>query len=418
MRHHCLQHLRRAALQRPASARHFTTGSCLRRDFQEGDYVLLREKRDTHDGTLIKLKSSKTTVNHRGIIEHADILGKKPRQLVQSSKGISYRIHEPTLAEYVRLTPRLVTPIYPADTNLIVSLLDLHVDTPSNLLNTEPPLEILEAGTGHGALTLHLSRAIHAGNLPLPRASTHVSSSQEPDDAEDAVYLGESVSDLQESFLESWKTNRRAIVHTLDISSKHSTHAKKIVAGFRNGIYARNVDFHVGDVSAWIAEQRAARKTEEPFLAHVFLDLPNADHHLANVAPALHVNGRLAVFNPSITQIAECVHVIREQKMPYLLDQVIELGVGAIREWDVRPVKPRATLRKEEASQSLSEETIDPVEGQEMRDTELAEDLAKNEEKWAMVCRPKAGQMVVGGGFLGIWRRMETYASKETKLEE
>lgn len=235
------------------------------------------------------------------------------------------------------------------------------------------------------------------------------------------MYLGESVSDLQESFLASWKENRRAIVHTLDISSKHSKHAQKIVAGFRKGMYAGNVDFHVGDVSEWIAKQKTARKTEQPFLTHVFLDLPNADHHLANVAPALHVNGLLAVFNPSITQIAECVEVIREKRMPYLLDQVIELGVGNIREWDVRAVRPRATLRmaeEQDSSESSGEETIDPAKGQEARDAELAEDLAKSQEKWAMVCRPKAGQQVVGGGFLGLWRRMEPAADKEQGEKE
>jgi tRNA (adenine57-N1/adenine58-N1)-methyltransferase len=291
-----------------------------------------------------------------------------------------------------------------------VSLLDIHVDTPAGGLDIEPPLEILEAGTGHGALTLHLSRAIHAANPPLPRTPSHANSQE--DEPEDAVYLGESVSDLHESALGSWKQNRRAIIHTLDISRKHSDFAKKIVEGFRHGIYAGNVDFNVGDVSEWIASQRASRKTEEPFLTHVFLDLPNANSHLANVAPALHTNGMLAVFNPSITQIAECVEAIREQRMPYLLDQVIELGAGTIREWDVRAVKPRATQRNTESLPH--DEIVKPQIQQIARDTELAEDLAKqSEDKWAMVCRPKAGQQVVGGGFLGLWRRMEKPDNKD-----
>jgi tRNA (adenine57-N1/adenine58-N1)-methyltransferase len=288
-----------------------------------------------------------------------------------------------------------------------VSLLDLHVDSPTDGQKTEPPLEILEAGTGHGALTLHLARAIHAANPARPRAPAVVASEE---DSEDAVYLGESMSDLHLTAYESWKSNRGAIIHTLDISSKHSKHARKIVEGFRDGMYAGNVDFHVGDVSDWITTQRAARKTEDPFLAHVFLDLPNANHHLANVAPALHVNGTLGVFNPSITQIAECVEIIREQKMPYLLDQVIELGAGTIREWDVRAVRPRATLNKAEVQaypDSSAGENTNAAKEQEARDEELLKDLAKTEEKWAMVCRPKAGQQVVGGGFLGLWRRME-----------
>jgi tRNA (adenine57-N1/adenine58-N1)-methyltransferase len=232
---------------------------------------------------------------------------------------------------------------------------------------------------------------------------------------------------------ETWKKSRRAILHTLDISRKHSVHAKKIVQGWRHGMYAGNVDFHVGDVSGWIASQKVLRKTEEPFLSHVFLDLPGADAHLANVAPALHVNGIVAVFNPSITQIAECVDLIRTQKLPYLLDQIIELGVGNIREWDVRSVRPRASLKKAaspdspettetaettEAAEPSSGEAGDAVKGQEARDGELAEEVAKTEEKWAMICRPKAGSMVVGGGFLALWRRMEHTPRQEAEGEQ
>ncbi|KAH6620377.1 S-adenosyl-L-methionine-dependent methyltransferase [Boeremia exigua] len=413
MRNQCLRQLRCAATPKPA--RPFSTSAGLYRAFREGDVVLLRSKKDIVDGTLLKLQAAKTAHTHRGVIDHASIIGKETRQVVRSSKGFEFRVHEPTLAEYVRLTPRLVTPLYPSDTNLIVSLLDIHVDTPSSALNNEPPFEILEAGTGHGALTLHLARAIHAANPPLAKTPDYATNVEEP---EDAVYLGESMSDLQDMALDSWKPCRRAIVHTLDISSKHAKHAKKIVQGFRHGLYAGNVDFHVGDVSAWIASQRVTRKTEEPFLNHVFLDLPNAETHLANVAPALRVDGLLAVFNPSITQIAQCVELIREEKMPYLLDRVVELGAGTIREWDVRAVRPRSTLKKpdtKELPDASDVESVDPVKGQEARDDELAETLAKEDEKWAMVCRPKAGQMVVGGGFLALWRRMERMERPKSK---
>jgi tRNA (adenine57-N1/adenine58-N1)-methyltransferase len=30
-----------------------------------------------------------------------------------------------------------------------------------------------------------------------------------------------------------------------------------------------------------------------------------------------------------------------------------------------------------------------------------------------MICRPKAGQQVVGGGFLGLWRRMKPAVIQE-----
>lgn len=78
----------------------------------DGDVVLLREKRlASHEGILVKLKEAKRTATHRGNIQHSDVIGKSLRQIVSTSKGVDYRIHEPTLAEYVRLTPRIVTPV-------------------------------------------------------------------------------------------------------------------------------------------------------------------------------------------------------------------------------------------------------------------------------------------------------------------
>lgn len=76
--------------------------------------MLLKDKKHgSNEGRLVKLQASKIIQSHHGNLAHADVIGKEPRQLVQSSRGHSYRIHEPTLAEYVRLTPRLVTPVRP-----------------------------------------------------------------------------------------------------------------------------------------------------------------------------------------------------------------------------------------------------------------------------------------------------------------
>lgn len=77
--------------------------------------MLLKDKKHgSNEGRLVKLQASKIIQSHHGNLAHADVIGKEPRQLVQSSRGHSYRIHEPTLAEYVRLTPRLVTPVRPS----------------------------------------------------------------------------------------------------------------------------------------------------------------------------------------------------------------------------------------------------------------------------------------------------------------
>jgi tRNA (adenine57-N1/adenine58-N1)-methyltransferase catalytic subunit len=49
---------------------------------------------------------------HRGVIDHASLIGKEIRDVVYTNKGVAYRIHQPTLAEYVRLSPRMVTPVW------------------------------------------------------------------------------------------------------------------------------------------------------------------------------------------------------------------------------------------------------------------------------------------------------------------
>jgi tRNA A58 N-methylase Trm61 len=314
------------------------------------------------------------------------------------------------LEEYVRLSRRLVTPVYPADARLIVELLDLHPN-PSNESNgyQDDKLEILEAGTGHGALTLYLSRAVHCSNSPLPAASSS-------SDTEDSV--------------EVWKRNRRAVIHTLDISEKYSLHARNVVKGFRHGLYFHNIDFHVTDVASWLRKELTSRSSN-PFLSHAVLDLPNSNTPLTDVAQALRVDGTLVVFNPSITQITQCATEIWGKKIPLELERVVELptnGEAGGREWDVRPVRPRATL-KVEASRNNDEgpEGLeDEAEGKGLTDDSGVEDLLdsveesgeervgaprkKESEGWQMVCRPKVGDRIIGGGFVGVWKKQRNSA--------
>lgn len=368
------------------------------RPFAVGDHVVLRPTVDRSASPVLRgpLKHGKRIETHKGIIQQDDIIGKRVRDLVRTAPtksgkdGSDFRIHEVTLDEYVRFSRRLVTPIYPADANLIVSLLDLHPEVYDVERAGEDTLEILEAGTGHGGLTVHLSRAIHAANPRTPKAV-------EDEDAE-----------TTEAKITEWKKQRQAVLHTIDVASQYSAHARQTIAAYRHGQYLHNIDFHTGSVSDWVATALSARN-DEPFLSHAFLDLPNADTHIDNVAKAVKVDGMLIVFNPSITQINECALKIKQEGIPLDLDRVIELGVNGGsggREWDVRPVKPRAQ-KVQVAPESVAAESED-VEansdvGQEPAENVPAPDA--NEFKWAMVCRPKVGDRVVGGGFLGVFRK-------------
>ncbi|KAK3720065.1 hypothetical protein LTR37_003888 [Vermiconidia calcicola] len=382
------------------------------RPFQPGDLVLLREKLNKSAQPIFTrpLKAGGKIEGHRGIIPHDDIVGKRVRDVVRTAppkakaggevkkrqEQTEFRVHEVKLEEYVRLTKRLVTPVYPVDAALIVDLLDLHSHAHEAIEGGEK-LEVLEAGTGHGALTLYLSRAIHAANMPLPRQPAN------------------------EASVETWKANRKAIIHTVDTQAKYSAHAQSIVKGFKHGLYAHNVDFHTSDVSAWVRKNH----TGDPFLSRAILDLPNADTHLAIVAQAMRTDGTVVVFNPSLTQILQCCVKIKEEGTPLELESVIELPVngGARgREWDVRAVKPRASIKKDEDHAVVQEEvgvdeelagteqdhnsSVDAASVDEVAILDArAEETPEKEGGWQMVCRPKVGDRIVGGGFLGVLKK-------------
>ena len=73
--------------------------------------MILHDLRDRHDIFTKSLKPSSTIHSHHGTLSHKDIIGKRVQEIVETSKGVPMRLYEPTLDEYVRYTPRLVTPV-------------------------------------------------------------------------------------------------------------------------------------------------------------------------------------------------------------------------------------------------------------------------------------------------------------------
>ncbi len=101
-----------------------------------------------------------------------------------------------------------------------------------------------------------------------------------------------------------------------------------------------------------------------------------------------------------------------------MLETVLELGsrvgVGG-REWDVRAVKPRALLKAEAEAKRRMEEVDEASSDAEEGDRDSSLGVSESTESgWEMVCRPKVGVRVSGGGFLGLWRRMEPYQPDTT----
>lgn len=292
---------------------------------------------------------------------------------------------------------------------MIVSLLDLHPSTPgADNGGGQDTLQIFEAGTGHGALTLNLARAIHGANTATPPIPDLPSKAADENSIK-AVNDGLGAKTAKEIY-DAWRASRRAVIHTLDQSPAYSAHAQKTVKNFRRGMYFPNVDFHVGSIKDYLSDRLS--ETNKAFLDHAILDLPNTHTYLDIVGEALKANGSLVTWCPSITQINKCVMLVKEEKMPFLLERVIEVGAGLSggREWDVRMVRPRALMkaRLEAKIPGSKGEVIDPI-AEIVEDIELPAEPASRNDGWEMVCRPKVGVRIIGGGFTALWRKMERY---------
>lgn len=140
-----------------------------------------------------------------------------------------------------------------------MSLLDLHVE-PQVSHDGPLYLGILEAGIGAGGMTLHLARATHAANMKSLRSLAKHDRHRKFGQKLPAVlksmarYIAARFSRekacastlSRHSPYNYQDDERRAIIHTVDFSSKHSKAAKEMVQGFRQGMYLGDIEFHVG----------------------------------------------------------------------------------------------------------------------------------------------------------------------------
>jgi tRNA (adenine57-N1/adenine58-N1)-methyltransferase catalytic subunit len=118
--------------------------------FEPGERALLVDSRGRR--YLVRLQARGTFHTHSGAVSHELLLGRGEGVEVRSTTGMVMRAFRPRMADYILKMPRGAQVVYPKDLGPIIVYADLH-----------PGAHVLEAGTGSGALTIALCRAVGEG---------------------------------------------------------------------------------------------------------------------------------------------------------------------------------------------------------------------------------------------------------------
>lgn len=237
--------------------------------FREGEPALLVDGKGRH--FLLKLESGRTFQFHNGSVPHDELIGAEDGSWVTSSGNARLLLLRPRLADFILKMKRGAQVVYPKDLGPILVYADI-----------APGMTVLEAGTGSGALTMGLARAVGP-------------------------------------------TGRVVSVERRD---DHAAHARKTLERWF-GELPDNVDLRVGDVAEAVAETQPER---------IVLDLPEPWHTLDAAARSQPHGGVLCSYLPTVPQVQTLVEAARESGV----FAEIEVKEFLMREWNVkgRSVRP------------------------------------------------------------------------------
>jgi len=115
--------------------------------FQSGERIHLVDKKGRQYALTLKAGERYQLSGHK--IDHDDLIGKPDGSLVTLSGNKTMLALKPTFGDYVLKMPRGAQVLYPKDLALIPMWADVY-----------PGARVFEAGTGSGALTMALLRAV------------------------------------------------------------------------------------------------------------------------------------------------------------------------------------------------------------------------------------------------------------------
>lgn len=241
--------------------------------FTEGDPALLVDPKGRH--FLLRLERGRTFQFHQGSIPHEALIGAEDGTWVEASSGVEMLLIRPRLADYVLKMKRGAQVVYPKDLGPILVWADIGAG-----------MTVLEAGTGSGALTLGLARAVGP-------------------------------------------TGRVVSVERRD---DHAAHARKAIERWFGSV-PPNVELLVGDVTEVVSGLRPER---------IVLDLPEPAPVIAEAARHQPTGGVLCCYLPTVPQLSETVSAARETGA----FAEIEVKEFLLRDWNIdgRSVRPEHAM--------------------------------------------------------------------------
>jgi tRNA (adenine57-N1/adenine58-N1)-methyltransferase len=241
--------------------------------FEAGDPALLIDSKGRH--FLLKLDPTRTFQYHQGTLPHTDLIGAEDGSWVEASSGGRLLLLRPRLADFILKMKRGAQVVYPKDLGPILVYADIG-----------PGMTVLEGGTGSGALTLALTRAVGSEGK----------------------------------------------VVSVEARDDHAAHARKTVERWFGEVPA-NLELRVGDIAEEVARVEPDR---------IVLDLPEPGPTLEAAAQHQPGGGIFFAYLPTVPQ----VQLLVEQARDLGVFAEIEVKEFLVRDWNIagRSVRPEHNM--------------------------------------------------------------------------
>ncbi|XP_073484892.1 tRNA (adenine(58)-N(1))-methyltransferase, mitochondrial isoform X2 [Aquarana catesbeiana] len=281
--------------------------------FSPGDLLLAEYKRKHHSvfKKMFLLKPHGKLVSNWGAISNEDIMGKLPGQRLQTSTGHTFLLRRPSLEEYVCFMKRGPNISYPKDIAAMMMVMDV-----------SPGDVVLEAGSGSGAFSLFLSRAVGSDGA----------------------------------------------VYSFEVRADHHEVAKRNFSNWRKAWQIRsgrtwpdNVRFINKSVTDAVPDIKSVA------FDAAALDMLNPQVALPVITRNLKPGAVCAAYIANITQVIDLLEGIRCCNLPLMCEKIVEVGVT---DWLVAP-----SVRKDgKLSKRVEPQILEQLHREEEEDDDEADE--------------------------------------------